>query len=309
MAVIQIPSRINDNFGDGFDRFLTIMGKIRNVPQGEVIELDMTGCSFLNPFFLLPFMLLINEEGKTREIITRNNGTNHSFRNYLNLISFEGGLQPETITNEDYDSVLSKYNGKTYIPIINFPATRAHADTAIRDKFTSVLNNLFIRQLNLRGGFLTGIMYLLDEAVNNIVDHSKEQRGFIFAQFFPSKNFIDICVADTGITILGTYQEKGENYITTDKLAINNAANGKSTKERPENEGRGYGISTSKKMLVNGLKGKYLLFSGKAFLLKTIDKEEVIEIPDDYYWKGTLVQLRIPYVGDLSFNPSDYYEN
>jgi len=309
MTVIQIPSRINDNFGDGFSWFFAIMGKIRNVPQGETIELDMTSCSFLNPFFLLPFMLLVSEEGKKREITIRNNGTNHSFRKYLNLISFEGGLQPENITGEDYESVLSQYNSKTYIPIINFPATRAQADTAIRDKFTSMLNNLLIRQLNLRGGFLTGIMYLLDEAVNNIVDHSKEQRGFIFAQFFPSKNFIDICVADTGVTILGTYQEKGENHITTDKLAINNAANGKSTKERPENEGRGYGISTSKKMLVNGLKGKYLLFSGKAFLLKTVDKEEVIEIPDDYYWKGTLVQLRIPYVGDIPFNPSDYYEN
>src|SRR5216684_6879372 len=125
MAVIQIPSRINDNFGDGFNWFFTIVEKIRNTPQGESIELDMTACSFLNPFFLLPFRLLINEEGKTRKIIIRNDGTNQAFRNYLNLISFEGGLQPETIAGQDYESVLSQYSSKTYIPIINFPATRS----------------------------------------------------------------------------------------------------------------------------------------------------------------------------------------
>lgn len=309
MAIIHIPLRISDNFGDGFDQFLMIMRKIRSVPQEEPIELDMTTCSFLNPFFLLPFMLLANEEGKIRQISIRNNGTNHSFRSYLNLISFGSGLQPENIADDNYESVLNQYGSKTYIPIINFPATRTHIDTDIRDQFMNVLNNLLIQQLNLRGNFLTGIMYLLDEAINNIVDHSKEKRGFIFAQFFPSRNFIDICIADTGITILGSYQEKGEIDITTDKLAINNAANGKSTKERPENESRGYGISTSKEMLVSGLKGKYLLFSGKAFLIKTTDKEEIVDIPDDYYWKGTIVILRIPYMGNLSFNPSQYYEN
>jgi anti-sigma regulatory factor (Ser/Thr protein kinase) len=254
-------------------------------------------------------MLLIIEEGKTREITIRNNSVNQSFNSYLNLISFGAGLKPETIESGDYKSRLDYYRSKTYIPIINFPATRLHTDTEIRDQFLGILNELLIHQLNLRGSFLTGIMYLLDEAINNIVDHSKEARGFIFAQYFPSKNFIDICVADSGITILGTYKEKGEQHIITDKDAISNAANGNSTKQRPENEGRGYGISTSKKMLVNGLRGKYLLLSGKSFLIKTIEKEEVIEIPDKFYWKGTIVALRVPYLDNISFNPSEYYEN
>lgn len=150
-------------------------------------------------------------------------------------------------------------------------------------------------------------MYLLDEAINNIVDHSKEKRGFIFAQSYPSRNFIDICIADTGITILGAYQEKNGKDVNTDKRAIILAANGNSTKDRPGNESRGFGIRTSKEMLVDGLKGKYLLLSGGAFVIKTIDKEEVVEVPPELFFKGTILMLRVPSLINASFDPSRYY--
>jgi len=309
MRIIQIPSRINDGFGDGLNWFFSILRQVRAVPPDEAIEMDMTGCNFLNPFFLLPFMLLVKGEGKERPITIRNDGNNEGFRIYTDLISFGNGLQPENIPGGNYEALLNEYGGKTYIPIINFPANRNNLDTAIRDNFMNVLNTLLVRQLKLKGGFHTGVMYLLHEALNNVVDHSKEERGFVFAQYFPSKAFIDICIADAGIGILRTYQDRGDEDASTDKEAISNAAIGKSTKERPGNESRGYGITTSKAMLVNGLNGKYFLLSGKAFLIKTIEKEEIIEIPENLYWKGTIVALRIPYAGTTEFNPADYYEN
>jgi hypothetical protein len=307
MATIKVPSRISDNFGDGLDQFFLIVGQINDCPINEAIELDMTSCTFLTPFFLLPLMVLIKSLELERKIDIRNDAPSSYFRTYLDYIHFGDGLLPESTTVGEYDSLLDQYSAKTYIPIINFPATRSKGDTDIRDKFLSALNNLLIKQLNLKGGFLTAVMYLLDEAINNIVDHSKEERGFIFAQSFPSKNFIDICVVDRGITILGTYKEKGEASIISDKLAISSAANGKSTKDRPENEGRGFGISTSKDMLVNGLKGKYLLFSGGAFLIKTIDKEEIVGIPSNLYFKGTMLLLRVPSLVNVLFDPSQYY--
>ena len=107
-------------------------------------------------------------------------------------------------------------------------------------------------------------MYLIDEAINNIVDHSGEERGFIFSQYFPASGYTDICIGDTGIGLLGSYKNAGRANITTHRDAIINAANGVSTKNRPEAEGRGFGISTSLDMLVNGLKGKFALLSGQA---------------------------------------------
>ncbi len=146
----------------------------------------------------------------------------------------------------------------------------------------------------------------MDEAIANIVDHSMEQRGFIFAQNYPSKNFMDVCIADNGLSILGAYNESGFSEITTDELAIQNAVSGKSTKH--EAHSRGFGIRTSKKMLVNGLKGKYFLLSGNAFIIHSISQEEIITLPVPLKWKGTILALRIPIINNADFNPSNYYE-
>gem|GEM_PF-4382374 len=35
------------------------------------------------------------------------------------------------------------------------------------------------------------LTHLVDEAVNNIVDHSKAEKGYIFAQYFKANGFID----------------------------------------------------------------------------------------------------------------------
>jgi anti-sigma regulatory factor (Ser/Thr protein kinase) len=308
MAVIKLPARISDNFGDGLNNFFRIMEKIRSHNLHEPVELDFTPCAFLTPFFLLPLTLLITEERKHRVITIINNSKNNGCKSYLENIHFENGLQPESISAKNYEAVFNKYLTKTYIPLINFPASRELNNTQVRDSFLSVINNLLVKQLDLKGQFITGIMYLIDEAINNIVDHSKEDRGFIFAQYFRDKNFLDVCIADAGISILGSYKQNNIPGVDTDKSAIQNAAVGKSTKDRPPAESRGFGISTSKKMLADGLKGKYFLYSGNAFLIKTIVKEEIVEIPDKLNWEGTIVALRIPYAGNIDFEASKYYD-
>lgn len=307
MKLIKIKKRISDNFGDSIAELFRVIEMIYDLPQEEEVIIDMNDCKFLTPPFLLGLMLIIKKLSQSRFIHLNNKFIDQGFGSYLTTIHFENGLQPELIEG-DYDSYLSQFEHKTYIPIINFPATRLGNDTGIRDGFLSTINNLLSIQLLLRGDLKTAIMYLIDEAVNNIVDHSREKRGYIFAQYYKDKLFMDICIADTGITILGTYQEKGVAFITTDKDAIAYAANGKSTKENPENEGRGYGIPTSKRMLVEGLGGKYFLCSGRAFLIKTRIKEEIIALPSSLQWPGTLVVLRIPVSKTTGFDPSIYYE-
>jgi hypothetical protein len=72
-------------------------------------------------------------------------------------------------------------------------------------------------------------------------------------------------------------------------------------------EGRGFGISTSLDMLVNGLKGKYALFSGNTFLSKNTLKEEVPAIFGNLVYNGVIVALRIPIGNNLTFNPAIYF--
>jgi len=208
-------------------------------------------------------------------------------------------------TQGSYD--LDRYLAKTYIPITNFPAQRTVAATRQRDKFLGVINNLLVRQTGLEGGMHTGIMYLIDEAVNNIVDHADTERGYIFAQYFPSTGFFDICIADGGQGLLQRYRSTGNMAFKTDVEAIAAAADGVSTKNAPGAEGRGFGIRTSKSMLVDGIGGSYFLQSGAAFLVKTPDFEELRSLPEVLSHTGSLVAIRILNIKNTAFNATPYY--
>jgi len=309
MKTIIAPRRITDNFGDGFDKLFLIMEELRQLEDGEAVTIDMRDCVLLTPFFLLPFFLVLRKESERRQITILSRAGDYNFTGYLKEIYFSqsfNGFEPETYAGES-DAILASYADKTYLPVINFPVYRTESSTEIRDHLLSCVNNVLAQQLGLKGPYRTGVMYLIDEAINNIVDHSGEERGFIFAQYFPSSGYTDICIGDAGTGILNSYQKAGKTGIITHNEAINSAANGISTKDRPEAEGRGFGISTSLDMLVNGLKGKYALLSGNAFLLKTTLNDEVTTIFGNHIYKGTLVALRVPSGGNPAFNPTNYF--
>ena len=61
-------------------------------------------------------------------------------------------------------------------------------------------------------------------------------------------------------------------------------------------------------MLVNGMKGKFFIFSGNAFFIQTSEREEVISIPERNSIKGCFLALRIPILSNEHFNPYNYME-
>lgn len=129
--------------------------------------------------------------------------------------------------------------------------------------------------------------------------------GWIMAQNYPTKGFLDVCIADTGDGILESYKKTKIFNISTDAQAINKAINGLSTKEQGNT--RGYGLKTSRKMLVEGLGGMFLLFSGNSFYIWNTNIETIFsDIP--YKWKGTIVAVRIPHAIPSNFNYTNYLE-
>jgi len=174
MITIQAPRRIAENFGDGLDKLFVFMEQIRQVPPEEEVCIDMQECVLLTPFFLLPFFLLLKKESERRVLTIQTTEGDYNFRGHLKDIFFFppfDGFKPEKYTTNDYTSLLETYAGKTYIPIISFPASRMENVTEIRDSLLGCVNNILVRQLNLSGAYRTGVMYLIDEAINNIVDH------------------------------------------------------------------------------------------------------------------------------------------
>ena len=161
-------------------------------------------------------------------------------------------------------------------------------------------------QLNITGQLRTAISYLISESMDNIVDHANVPNGWIMVQNYPSKQFLDICILDTGVGIRGSYVNNNFFEIVNDEMAIRQAINGQSTKQISET--RGYGINTSRRMLVDGINGKYFLYSGAAFYVYTSELEQITPLNRLYRWNGTMLALRIPRNIPAKFDYSAYLE-
>ena len=106
------------------------------------------------------------------------------------------------------------------------------------------------------------------------------------------------------------YNPAIKNYLDliqgNDAIALKLANEGRSTKNLPETENRGYGISSSKKMLVEGLQGSFFMLSGNAFHRYDTNGSSFIKLPESIQWNGTIILMRIPVNVPNGFNYSKY---
>lgn len=260
-----------------------IMSKISASKASEV-TLDFSDTKFISPVFILSLIVYVTRCGKNISI----KGANK----YLETIGFiDGGIAPDKLRGSAFIAMMEAYSSKTYIPIVSFPA---NSDTDEKEKISSIVEDIIIRQLNIEHNVATGIKYIVEETIDNVTEHSETDRGFIFAQAYPNKGYLDLCIADCGITLLGSYMKLPGNEINDDMEAIKAANRGISSKNRPEAENRGFGIYTSKKMLIEGLGGQYLMISGNSMYVKNKEFDNFYSFPENIRLDGTVVALRIP---------------
>lgn len=170
------------------------------------------------------------------------------------------------------------------------------------DKLTEFLNG--IDNLNMNP-----IKLFVAEITDNIKEHSKAQKGLLYYWRPPGKNVIDVCIADNGISILGSYVQKNlyiDRIGDSDAKAIALAKDGYSTKNLPEAENRGYGISKNINMITNGLNGSMYILSGSALMLCNKGSKIILSMPEQTEWSGTLVFAEIPLKMPENFNIYEY---
>ena len=295
-----IKEKINvrdDRLIDGLIPALRIMSKAENT-EDDTLNVDFTDTVFVSPVFVLSSIVYLSRCGK--HVLISN------VSDYLKTIGLDtGGIHTDEMRESEFKAKMEGYSGVTYIPIINFPA-RTNDDS--KEAISTIVENIIIRQSNIAPNVAQGIKYMVDETLDNITEHSESDRGFIYAQAYPKKRYLDICIADRGITLLGSYKRLPDNEISTDLEAIKAANRGISSKNLPEAENRGYGIYTSKRMLINGLGGEYLMISGSNFYYMHPGADGIYSLPDGLRWNGTIVALRIPYYQDSKFNYINYIE-
>ncbi len=296
-VTISIPHVPRDErIGSVFNELFEIIYATEN--SGNDIVWDFENCSFFHPFFIAPLAIYrhnCHKEIKCINICQR-------LSNYLNLIRFDSLL---TINGQnDIRTELKDFYNRTYIPICKFDMSYQNVDGV-----QSVLQGIIERQAKINPAIKTPLSYMIGELVCNINEHSKSKHGYIFSQFIPSERCINICIADTGITVFGSYTDRGK-YLDqigdSEADALKMANEGFSTKERPECESRGYGISTTKKMLVDGLGGEFFMLSGGAFHRFDKNKKTYLNLPEDIYWSGSIILMKIPVSAPENFDYYDY---
>ena len=272
MRKIIVPKPKNDSLlaqlGSLYKTFMSTKNK-------EDLEFDLSLLDWIYPLLILPLSAYINNTHSTYKINSSNR-----IKTYLETINFPNGI--DSISS--FQRKIQKH--KSYIPI----SVLRREEGAKRERLESLFSEKVYEILGNISGAQNAVCYPIAELVTNIFEHSKKDVGLIFGQFYPTKNYLDICIVDCGRGFAGAYKEE-KNLKLSDIEAISEAMKGNSVK--PEKE-RGYGIWTSKKIICDVLNGgEFIMISGSAGLVSGNKKERLVSFPN-FYWQGVIVAYRIP---------------
>lgn len=283
---IELVPNVDDSLGKQIFELSRIDQAIKAC--GRDCTLDFRNAKFLHPTTIVGISALIEKFAAMGVSVSPINIAADA-QQYLNLVSFPKGMWPDYIT--DWSAALESYQGKNYLPIICFPTLRTKDATTFRDNVLSKVNELIAKRLNVRISEVGHISYFISELTDNIVEHSDAKRGKIMVQYYPNKEYLEICILDDGKSILGAYRDSGRFDVANSQQAIDFALKGNSVKSKE----RGYGIPTSTNLIVNGLQGKLFIVSGDAILVNNTITAFPVE------WKGTMLSIKIPKVQPVNW--------
>lgn len=302
---LKIPERTHQEFGHSISKLLQLLVELQGSKEQEV-TLDFINARMLNPFFLGGLACAIDYEKSKGRRFGFEYGNNYGLQSYLSTICFPGCYSPAEKETEEFVLSLERFRTKTYIPIVLFPTGNNVINSKIRERILSAINSILRLQLNFTEAKHMPISYMIDEMTHNVNDHSDAANGFIFVQYYPASNYLDVCICDHGVGIWQSYLKTDKFKPANEIEAVEFAINGRSTKNIPES--KGFGLSTSRNMLVNGLNGCFYLMTGNTAYMQTVAYKGIINLPDDFYYQGNFVALRIPTFVPPEFNIYNYLE-
>ena len=91
--------------------------------------------------------------------------------------------------------------GAYTVPIGFLQETSVQSREALESRFYDLIRRL---TGNVAGAD-NAILYPISELVGNIFEHSGKDAGWIFAQHYPKKRLLDICIVDTGRGVAQSY--------------------------------------------------------------------------------------------------------
>lgn len=255
--------------GDELSEQLVALYKtLRGLESKQSVSFDFSSIDWVSPLLILPIGALVQTTDSIFSSTT-------AISSYLNTIKFPNGIS----------SVDTLQQTKNYIPIGLLQRQSSVGRERLETAFLQLLSTVIGDTPESRNA----IYYPISELTTNIFDHSKSDTGWILAQWYPKKKFIDLCIVDRGRGLKNTYGDELGLDLTNEQ-AILKALQGISTKKEKE---RGYGIRTSKNVVCKALGGSFTLISGDTAFLAEQHSEKLVHMPE-FNWQGVIISYRIP---------------
>lgn len=300
MQTHVLPERIEDNFGAPLHRLFELLDVVQGLGS-DTLLLDYSEARFTHPFLTAGISGL--KEAMGLQLLVPSDAFKQShIQEYMNVVTYPDGVKYPYPYPGNTHTLKQELISKTYIPILNFPTDSSTQSEEFRDELISAFEALLIEMGHLSGETLYAVKWLISEGIDNMVEHAQVASGKIFAQAFPTKQYLDLCLLDMGRTLLETYQEDDRGRysdVNDDLKAIKAAANGKSTKDYANS--RGYGISDSRGILTTGLGGHFFMMSGNAWFYQNIERAWSGPLPRRAHWPGHYIAVRIPLIEKPGF--------
>lgn len=226
----------------------------------ETGVLDMSDEEFIVSTTLLPLSnIIINHPNQYRK------PTKYPPSNYI-----------DTVINPASSNASS-----SYAPIVKLPENVEQAE--------GYLDKVFAMQTYLNKFNTSSFVYVVSELIDNIYQHARCSRAVVMGQRFATKKYMDLSIYDNGITIPKIFEEKNLGLNGACE-AIHAALGGIST----EHQDRGFGLSTSLNLLVQGLNSKFFIASGAGAIYCDRSGRTPYTLPVRCGLEGTLITIRLP---------------
>ncbi len=236
------------------------------------IVLNFSKCNFIYPDYALLFMcafkylesLGIEVHGNIR--FSKNNTIVIEYLAKMNFFKFLKVEVPKRLglLQSNKFVVIQKYNAENQLDVLNSIIQIIKENSCINKNV------------------ITSLDYCLNEILDNVLNHSESEEGWIVAQYFEKINSIRLIVADSGI---GIQRSLNTRYNFTEEEAIRRCIE----KGVTNGKGQGHGLyATSTFSKLN--KGWMSLISGNKKFDVSSQHKEIKEIP---FWQGTCVYLRV----------------
>lgn len=251
------------------------LARLNDLKKKETNYIDLGEINWVSPLSILPLAAFLRNKVEKKYPISIIYPEDRQCSTYLKTIRFYKGIS----------SAQELKKQKSYIPIAAVSGERKNIRQ--RDLIISYLAELLLKSTGCKKGLANALSYPITEMFDNIWEHSKSPFGWFLAQYYKNKRYMDICILDTGISIMKSYENSGHK-IENDIDALRMSIEGISTKK----EERGFGLPTTRNLVTRSeFHGKFLLLSGNAGHYASQDQS--IFFNTGWHWQGTIIAIRI----------------